>query len=436
MRLRVRRLLRIAQLYARAAARFVSATHRIEAGETVVQPPSPQPHTTELMLIVLRSLSRGSVTGKQLVPFFLTDRAHGGYTLDDASQRLANAFGSFEAWGLEDEVSEWGYVLPTFEDVHEALFQQTAILEWHTLPAYRDASLRMLAETVLSADPPDMSSRRASRSVGLEHDLLKVEPRATPTTAAAVPASVAAWASIRRRGMTEDEAATVIAAAERGRRARQVAKALDIAKRKAAWALARARSKAAMLGRSIMTEEQAATFIAAAERGRRSRDCLAQHVSSDLNKAAEVARRKAMWGAARAKSKAVLVTNLAAATFGHSPLHRSPCSQSASGEVSTNNRKSRATKLASLSKEEQHATYFIACPSQAPLPPLPPPRAPKKFHIYCSIHNAGASALLSEVHAEMRTRGLTHTALLWTEDVREMAQCEHFLLLCAATARA
>ena len=61
------------------------------------------------------------------------DRSQGGLTLEEASARMRAGLGFLEAWGLENEVVEWGYALPTYEELHDALFQRAAILEWDTV---------------------------------------------------------------------------------------------------------------------------------------------------------------------------------------------------------------------------------------------------------------------------------------------------------------
>ena len=325
----------------------------------------------------MRELLRAVVTGKPLVPLFSTDRSQGGLTLDEASTQMRANYGHLRGWGVIDEVEEWGYPLPTYEVLHEALFQRAAILEWHTLPAYRDASLRMIAETVLAAPAISHAIRNASSDLANLHDSISeraFSPRATPTTAAAVelPSFVTATAAMGSSSMSEDEAATVIAAAERGRVARKL--------------------------------------------------------NTDMTKMAAIVQRKASWAAARAKSKAVLVTNVASTALSGARL-LSPRSPGTSEEVSL--QEDRPERSTSKPVRCLRATYLSCCPSHASLPPLRPPQAPRKFHIYCSIHNAGASALLSELHDEMRRRGLPPTALLWTDDDRAMGQCEHFLLLCA-----
>ena len=263
----------------------------------------------------------------------------------------------------------------------------------------------MLAEAVLAAPPLSYSIRRDSEDLHLSADFKdlaeNISPRikspiATPTTAAAKEmiscvAGSAATRRFRRSGsMTEDEAATIICAAERGRRARR-----------------------------------------------------AHQLRETSVKVAQIAQRKASWVAAHAKSKALLVTNeisskalLVANVLSPAPL-RNPRSPSTSSEVSTGVESPAqcddGLEQRSMSKlaRKFRETYFSACPSHASLPPLRPPEARRKFHIYCSAHNTGARTLLLELHAEMRRRGLPPTALLWTEDASAMGQCEHFLLLCA-----
>ena len=145
------------------------------------------------MVCSLSHVTRGRVTGKPLVPFFSTgesaalnpstsvpsfvsllhpiahpeasgssfastDRSQGGLTLEEASTRMRAGLGNLEAWGLENEVVEWGYALPTYEDLHEALFQRAAILEWETVKFRAGGSLPLLIPRPLCLTAPRLCS--------------------------------------------------------------------------------------------------------------------------------------------------------------------------------------------------------------------------------------------------------------------------------------
>jgi len=75
-----------------------------------------------------------------------------------------------------------------------------------------------------------------------------------------------------------------------------------------------------------------------------------------------------------------------------------------------------------LLPERRCATYVHGELLSHPMPTLPPPRAGRRFHAYCDVHNVGAAALLREVATE----------LAW--DIRvsserfELHQCECMLV--------
>jgi hypothetical protein len=60
--------------------------------------------------------------------------------------------------------------------------------------------------------------------------------------------------------------------------------------------------------------------------------------------------------------------------------------------------------------------------SQQPMPLLPPPRHGKRFHIFCSTHNAGAAALVAEV------KTATGLDIRMSEDEADLPSCERILI--------
>ena len=71
--------------------------------------------------------------------------------------------------------------------------------------------------------------------------------------------------------------------------------------------------------------------------------------------------------------------------------------------------------------------------------PLPPPKTPHRFHVYCSKLNPGASALLMQAQAAVvRDLGDNHNdkklvdTLVHTTSLDQLRSCDHMLLLLTA----
>lgn len=75
-----------------------------------------------------------------------------------------------------------------------------------------------------------------------------------------------------------------------------------------------------------------------------------------------------------------------------------------------------------LPTEQRGSTFVQGEASATPLPVLPPPDAPHRYHIFCSEHNLGGLALLTEVSDAC---GLP---LAVTTQASELPACQHMLL--------
>ena len=75
-----------------------------------------------------------------------------------------------------------------------------------------------------------------------------------------------------------------------------------------------------------------------------------------------------------------------------------------------------------LPEAQRGCTYLQGELSRKPRPVLPPPRMGKRFHLFCSPHNAGAVGVVAELSEAMAM------AILTTSDTAELVKCERMLV--------
>ena len=85
----------------------------------------------------------------------------GGLSRDEIYQQLREADApcehlgtpypsKYRMWGLDQEVTSWGYRMPTGAELFAALFASEAI-EWNRIVAFQDVTMRLIAERLLNA---------------------------------------------------------------------------------------------------------------------------------------------------------------------------------------------------------------------------------------------------------------------------------------------
>ena len=103
----------------------------------------------------MRELLRAVVTGKPIVALLETEAKHGALTDEQVRTQLQDAVTRMSTeseghwWGLAQEVTSWGYKLPSAEALHTGLFAKEPI-EWNRIGVFQDISLRLLADSILS----------------------------------------------------------------------------------------------------------------------------------------------------------------------------------------------------------------------------------------------------------------------------------------------
>ena len=108
----------------------------------------------------MRELLRAVVTGKPVVTLMESEQKHGGLTEAEVKQQLHDASSPFEKkegekyhsmyamWELTDELTSWGYEMPTADTLYSALFKKEPI-EWNRIGTFQDVSMRLIAESIL-----------------------------------------------------------------------------------------------------------------------------------------------------------------------------------------------------------------------------------------------------------------------------------------------
>ena len=112
----------------------------------------------------MREFLRAVVTGKPMVTLMESEAKKGGLTQNRVLQQLCEAATScdkngkaypskYAMWGLANEMTAWGYEMPSAGVLHASLYNHEPI-EWNRVGAFQDVSLRLIAESMLPKGHP------------------------------------------------------------------------------------------------------------------------------------------------------------------------------------------------------------------------------------------------------------------------------------------
>ena len=380
----------------------------------------------------VRELLRAALTDKPILTLFETDHKQGGLSMAEAINGLHSALARLAKWGLIDELRQWGHEPPSFETLRAKVFEQPP-LEWSTIPVYRDTSLRLLVEPALepkchgsfSVSTPLVSStsprpHRWSVMKAAHRDsqspigqwLSKASPKSqqlpyvpkvpssregasctdedvvasvsTPLSTVHRPASLI---SLQKPTAADDIAVclgpTEAPAEPDAEKVQTVPRPQSLTDHgtSVGFGDVAVLVKASQRFKAKMTEDEAASIIAAIARGRKERLAFRDWMTS-MQAARDATQAGARWGIARAKSRiAMPLMNMIRETSNNKEASPKP--------------NPHGTDAAII--REAQRTYMASCPSRN----LPILTLGSRFthHIYCSQYNPGAIALAKELQA-------------------------------------
>ena len=104
---------------------------------------------------MIGELLRAVVTRKPVIALLEVEAKHGGMAretirekllaTDEPCERDGTMHTSwYQMWGLDAEVEQWGYVMPTCDELYAALFASQPI-QWDRIPAFQDVKKRELS---------------------------------------------------------------------------------------------------------------------------------------------------------------------------------------------------------------------------------------------------------------------------------------------------
>lgn len=96
----------------------------------------------------LRELLRSAFRRKPIIALLEPEARKGGLSQPQIRMELQGASDALASLGLMDELEEWGFAVPSVDDLFGALFA-AAPIEWNRLGVFQDVTMRLLAERVL-----------------------------------------------------------------------------------------------------------------------------------------------------------------------------------------------------------------------------------------------------------------------------------------------
>ncbi len=105
----------------------------------------------------MRELLRTLFSQKPLLVMSEPEHKHGGMTAAQVKIALEQANGRFASpWGLEEEMSTWGYdPPPTATAMYNTLYAEEPI-EWNRIGIFQDVTLRLIASRILEVSPTEV----------------------------------------------------------------------------------------------------------------------------------------------------------------------------------------------------------------------------------------------------------------------------------------
>ena len=95
----------------------------------------------------MREMLRAVTTGKPIIVMGTQDKG-GGIPINEVKKKLEVAVNRLTAWGLDKEVKQWGYEVPTADQLHEALFAHPTV-EFDPIAPFQMVWFRKIAEMLL-----------------------------------------------------------------------------------------------------------------------------------------------------------------------------------------------------------------------------------------------------------------------------------------------
>ena len=119
----------------------------------------------------MRELLLAVVSEKPIVVLCETDRQRGGVSAQEVTSLLREVESRYAGWGLETELLNWGYTLPSTDELLSTLYARTWI-EWSRITPFQDVAMRLLAQFVnqnQSALTDEQSRSMEQESKGESH---------------------------------------------------------------------------------------------------------------------------------------------------------------------------------------------------------------------------------------------------------------------------
>eukprot|EP00966_Prymnesium_polylepis_P095055 2200914-Prymnesium_polylepis.1 len=97
----------------------------------------------------MREFMRAVVTKQPMISLIELEAKKGGITREEVERHLShNDLGFYRKCGLEAEVLEWGFAIPTADELFTALFAKEPI-QWNRIGFFQDVSMRLIANHVI-----------------------------------------------------------------------------------------------------------------------------------------------------------------------------------------------------------------------------------------------------------------------------------------------
>jgi len=128
----------------------------------------------------MREMLRAVTTGKPIIVVGTQEKG-GGIPINEVRDHIEIALRRLKAWGLNNEVKEWGYEVPTADEMHDALFRYPTV-EFDPIAPFQMIWFRKIAEMLLVRGHSECYVRGEMTIQSLQHEQLlhKTRPKQKP----------------------------------------------------------------------------------------------------------------------------------------------------------------------------------------------------------------------------------------------------------------
>lgn len=127
----------------------------------------------------MRELLRAVLTQKPLRALMEAEEKHGALSEEAVLQQLREADANYERWGICRDVRQWGYHMPTPDELFQALFSREPI-EWNRIGAFQDVTMRLVGEAMLAHSSGRINAASPSSPTFLQGELTRSAPTSLP----------------------------------------------------------------------------------------------------------------------------------------------------------------------------------------------------------------------------------------------------------------